>query len=110
MSKNKKKKPRNELEVKSTSECSPKIEKLRQRNSDIYETARTRKIEEIKKIFANTNGEFTEKEKKLFDVYLFEDKEPEEVMVILGLSPDEFWRFVYSSVNKMKKHIRNFTF
>lgn len=110
MSKDKKKKPRNEPEVKRTSECSPKIEKLRQRNSDMCETARMRKIEEIKKIFANTNGAFTEKEKKLFEVYLFEDKEPEEAMLILGLSPDEFWRFVYSSVDKMKKHIRNFTF
>jgi DNA-directed RNA polymerase specialized sigma subunit len=86
------------------------LDKERERNSIRYQSAREKKNEEIRKVLANTNGEFTEKEKELFSIYSFEDKEPEETMRILKVTPDEFWKLVRAANEKMRVHIRNFSF
>lgn len=106
-----KRKERNKGEKKENPEEKKpptELDKIREQNSIRYQSARKKKNEEIKKILANTNGEFTEKEKEFFNIYVIEDKEPEEAMRILKTPPDEFWKLVRAANEKMRIHIRNF--
>ncbi len=102
--KNKGEKKENPEEKKPPTE----LDKIREQNSIRYQSIREKKNEEIKKILANTNGEFTEKEKELFNIYVIEDKESEEAMRILKTPPDEFWKLVRTANEKMRIYIRNF--
>lgn len=86
------------------------LERIREQNSIRYRLTIEKRNEEIKKILASTNGEFTEKERELFNIYLIEDKDAEEVMRILQTPPDEFWKLVRTASKKMRVHIRNFNF
>ena len=86
------------------------LDRERELNSSRYQSAREKKNEEIRNVLANTNGEFTENEKKLFEIYVFQDKEQEETMRILNVTPDEFWKLVRTANEKMRVHIRNFNF
>ncbi len=75
-----------------------------------------KKIEMVKDVLARTDGAFSHEERKLLDLYLFQDKSAEETMrQLLGsekkrISPTEFYRLVEIVQKKMRVYISNFMF
>ncbi|MEW6617338.1 MAG: hypothetical protein AB1333_02875 [Patescibacteria group bacterium] len=87
-----------------------KIDIERQKNLSRAETIRTRRNDMVREVLLRTNGEFTGEQRKLFDLYLFEDRSPEDTMRELNLPSDEFYRLVEQTMKEMRKHIRDFNF
>lgn len=97
-------------EVRETPKVLSKIDIERQKNLSRAETIRTRKNDMVREVLLRTNGDFTGEQRKLFELYLFEDKSPEETMGELNLPSDEFYRLVEKTVKKMGEYIRGFNF
>ncbi len=72
----------------------------------------------VEDVLARTNGEFNGEQRRLFQLYLFEDKSPEETMRELRpgkkveecIPPDEFYRLVEKTAREMRKYIPTFNF
>jgi len=86
------------------------MDKERDRKAQMRDRARENMENAVRGVLSSKNGEFSERERRLFDFYFFEEKEDKEVMEICGMSPDVFWNTVDSSVRKMRKYVRNFNF
>lgn len=84
--------------------------KDREQRAQIRDRARETMENAVRDVLSSKNGEFSERERKLFTFYFFEEKEDDEVMKICGMSPDQFWEAVDSSAKKMRKYVRNFNF
>jgi|GEM_PF-2115199 len=97
-------------EVEGAPKVLSQIDIEREKNLSRAETIRTRKNNMVKDILLRTNGEFTVQQRKLFDLYLFEDRSPEDTMRELNLPSDEFYRLVEQTMKEMRRHIRDFNF
>lgn len=93
----------------------------RQKNLSRKNAAEIKKNDMVREVLTRTNGEFTGEQRKLFELYLFEDKSAEETMRGLGTQKDErgepipvsanyFYRLVEQTMKKMREHIKNFNF
>lgn len=87
-----------------------KIDIERQKNFSLAETMRIKRNDMVRDVLLRTNGEFTGEQRKLFELYLFEDRSPEDTMRELNLPLDEFYRLVEKTMKEMRKYIRDFNF
>lgn len=113
MSSRERKEKRKALEqkgVEKRSEVLSKIDIERQKNLSRAQSIQTKKNDLVRGVLIRTNGEFTGGQRRLFELYLFEDRSPEETMFELKLPSDEFYRLVEQTTKKMREHIKNFNF
>ena len=113
MSSREKKEERKALEQKKVEkkpEVLSKIDIERQKNLSRAQSIQRKKNDLVKEVLTRTNGEFTGEQRKLFELYLFEDKSPEETMCELRLPSDEFYRLVEQTTKEMRKYNPNFAF
>jgi len=104
--------------LQKTPKVLSKIDIERQKNLARTQSVQTRKNDMVREVLLHTNGEFTEDQRRLFELYLFEDRSPEETMCELRpgkkpedqIPPDEFYRLVEETGKKMKEYIKDFTF
>lgn len=105
-------------EVLETTKVLSKTDIERQKNLSRAQSIQIKKNDLVKDVLTRVNGEFTTEQRRLFELYLFEDKSPEETMRELRrgkkeeeqIPPDEFYRLVEKTTREMKKYISNFTF